>query len=51
VPGNPADDYMPLSEIQIAEIMVSLEDYERFPDDTRDPSPLAGVQSKVTIAI
>jgi serine/threonine-protein kinase HipA len=51
VPGNLADDYMPLSEIQIAEIMVSLADYERLPDDARDPSPLAGVQSKVAITI
>ncbi len=51
IPGNLATDYIPLSDNEIAEIMVSLADHARLPDATRDPSPLAGVQGKLAITV
>jgi serine/threonine-protein kinase HipA len=50
VPGDLARDYVPLSEARLAEIVTSLHERRRLPDDIQDPSPLAGVQSKIALA-
>lgn len=50
VPGNLAKDYKALSQTRLAEIVQSLYERRRLPDDVQDPSPLAGVQSKVALA-
>lgn len=44
VPGNLEADYESLSDDDLRRIMRSLRDFRRVPDDTGDPSPLAGVQ-------
>lgn len=49
-PGRLDEDYETLSETDLAAIMRSLRDYQRLPAETRDPSPLAGVQGKIAIA-
>ena len=49
-PGDLMTDYDPLDEAELQRIMVSLRDRRRVPDDTRDPSPLAGVQGKIALA-
>lgn len=51
VPGVLATDYRPLSNAEISDIMIGLADYERLPDNARDPSPLAGVQGKIAITV
>lgn len=50
-PGDLATDYDPLDEVELQRIMVSLRDRRQVPDDTRDPSPLAGVQGKIALAL
>ncbi len=50
VPGALDRDYDLLPEDRLAEIMRSLRDRQRLPADTRDPSPLAGVQGKIAVA-
>lgn len=49
VPGDLATDYEPLSDQQLTEIVSALRDRRRLPDGTSDPSPLAGVQSKIAL--
>ncbi|WP_166461939.1 HipA domain-containing protein [Paracoccus alkanivorans] len=49
-PGDLLKDYDPLDEAELKRIMISLRDHRRVPDDTRDPSPLAGVQGKIALA-
>lgn len=49
-PGNLAADYDAINSADLEKIMVSLRDRRRVPDDTRDPSPLAGVQGKIALA-
>lgn len=49
VPGNLATDYMVLSEERLVAIATALRDWRRLPADTSDPSPLAGVQSKIAL--
>jgi serine/threonine-protein kinase HipA len=49
VPGNLAEDYVPLSDEQLAEIVRSLHVERRLPAGVQDPSPLAGVQSKIAL--
>jgi serine/threonine-protein kinase HipA len=51
VPGDLLTDYDPLDQHDLERIMVSLRDRRRLPDDARDPSPLAGVQGKVALAL
>jgi serine/threonine-protein kinase HipA len=51
MPGDLTTDYAPLSEDAKAAIMASLCDYQRLPDETGDPSPLAGVQGKIALAV
>ena len=48
-PGNLLTDYDPIDQNELVRIMTSLRDRRRVPDDTRDPSPLAGVQGKVAL--
>lgn len=48
-PGNLLTDYDALDETELERIMISLRDRRRVPDDTRDPSPLAGVQGKIAL--
>lgn len=49
-PGNLEADYESLSDDDLRRIMRSLRDFRRVPDDTGDPSPLAGVQGKIALA-
>ena len=50
VPGDLARDYVPLGAARLAEIVTSLHERRRLPDDIQAPSPLAGVQSKIALA-
>ena len=49
VPGDLATDYTVLSEERLVAIATALRDRRRLPADTSDPSPLAGVQSKIAL--
>lgn len=51
VPGDIEADYEALSDNAIAAIMNSLADRQRLPDETDDPSPLAGVQGKIALTL
>ncbi|MBW8881095.1 MAG: HipA domain-containing protein [Asticcacaulis sp.] len=51
IPGDLTADYEPLSNNAVAAIMTSLADHQRLPDDTDDPSPLAGVQGKIALTV
>lgn len=51
VPGDLSTDYEPLSEEAKDAIMTSLVNHQRLPDDTRDPSPLAGMQGKMALTV
>ena len=48
-PGDLVADYDPISADQLTAIMRSLRDKRRMPENTNDPSPLAGVQGKVAL--
>lgn len=50
MPGNLEADYVPLTSKDLLRVMASLRDFRRVPDDTNDPSPLAGVQGKIALA-
>ena len=49
VPGDLATDYTVLSEERLVAIATALRDRRRLPAGTSDPSPLAGVQSKIAL--
>lgn len=51
LPGDLTQDYDPLDDKQLTRIMASLRDLRRVPDETGDPSPLAGVQGKIALTI
>lgn len=51
VPGDFAKDYDHVSQERVAEIVRSLHLNNRFPQNTQDPSPLAGVQNKFAITL
>lgn len=51
IPGDLLADYEPLNDDTITAIMTSLADRQRLPDETDDPSPLAGVQGKIALTI
>ena len=51
VPGNFETDYRRLDAAQVTRIVHSLHRRQRLPDETEDPSPLAGVQSKIALTI
>ncbi|GGE28342.1 hypothetical protein GCM10011345_38000 [Gemmobacter megaterium] len=48
-PGVFPQDYTLLTEDRLTEILLSLHLHKRLPDDTRDPSPVAGVQGKIAV--
>ena len=49
VPGDYATDYEALSDNKITAIAAALQERRRLPAGTTDPSPLAGVQSKLAL--
>ncbi|MGV3490114.1 MAG: HipA domain-containing protein [Devosia sp.] len=49
VPGDYATDYEPYSGERLAAIVRAFHEREPLPDDVQDPSPLAGVQSKIAV--
>ncbi len=51
MPGVLAQDYDPLPESEIERIMRSLAENRRLPTGSADPSPLAGVQGKIAVAV
>jgi serine/threonine-protein kinase HipA len=51
VPGNFDTDYRRLDEERMTKIVHSLYKRHRLPDETEDPSPLAGVQSKIALTV
>ncbi len=51
VPGNLETDYDVLSSENLELIVRALHDRRPLPNDLRDPSPLAGVQSKLSILL
>lgn len=48
-PGVLAEDYEPLDDKALLKLVKSLRDERRLPTDLTDPSPVAGVQSKVAV--
>ena len=51
VPGDLAEDYRPLDAEELALIVQRLADRQSLPEDIVDPSPVAGVQSKLPLTI
>jgi serine/threonine-protein kinase HipA len=51
VPGNLETDYDLLTAQKLEDIVIALHDRRPLPNDLRDPSPLAGVQSKLSILL
>lgn len=51
IPGSLLSDYDPLSPESVAEIAHRLADRRPLPDEAQDPSPLAGVQRKIALAV
>jgi len=51
VPGNFATDYEVLDDAHIEQIVVALHERKPLPDNVEDPSPIAGVQSKIALTI
>lgn len=49
MPGRFPDDYQRISFEDIGTIVRSLHDQGRLPEDTRNPSPVAGVQGKIAL--
>lgn len=50
-PGDLATDYDQLSQDRVVAILRALRDRGRLPAEARDPSPLAGVQGKIAVAL
>lgn len=48
-PGNLETDYIPLSNEEVSEIVRALHLRQALPKELQDPSPLAGVQSKISL--
>lgn len=51
VPGNFATDYSAIDNNRLFEIVSALRARRPLPQGTQDPSPLAGVQSKIAVTI
>lgn len=51
VPGQIEQDYRPYTDSEVMEIVQALYRREPLPQDLADPSPLAGVQSKIAITV
>lgn len=49
-PGHILEDYDPLDELTFAEIVTRLATGRFLPDELRDPSPVAGVRPKISLA-
>ena len=49
VPGDLLADYVPLADDRLIAIIRSLHERRALPADVQDPSPLAGVQSKIAV--
>jgi len=49
IPGDLATDYRRFDEVELVAIVQSLLERRRLPDGLGDPSPLAGVQSKLGV--
>ena len=50
-PGHLDQDYEPIDERELSRIVRSLADTRRLPSEVRDPSPVAGVQSKIALTL
>jgi serine/threonine-protein kinase HipA len=50
-PGELASDYEPLDDQTIVKIVRSLAELRRLPVEVTDPSPVAGVQSKIALTL
>ena len=50
-PGQLATDYAPLDDRAVIKIVRSLAELRRLPADVDDPSPVAGVQSKIALTV
>jgi serine/threonine-protein kinase HipA len=48
-PGLLDEDYEPLPDRDLARIVKLLQENQRLPEEVRDPSPVAGVQSKIAV--
>jgi serine/threonine-protein kinase HipA len=51
VPGHLNTDYRPYAEEELVEIVQALYHRQPLPQELADPSPLAGVQSKIAVAM
>lgn len=51
VPGTLDQDYRPYGDEEVAAIVEALYRREPLPEDLADPSPLAGVQSKIAVTV
>lgn len=51
VPGRLEQDYRPYADDEVVKIVQALYRREPLPQDLADPSPLAGVQSKIAITV
>jgi serine/threonine-protein kinase HipA len=50
-PGDLGTDYQPLEEGDVVKIVRSLAELRRLPAEVDDPSPVAGVQSKIALTV
>ncbi|OHV60320.1 hypothetical protein LCM4577_16375 [Mesorhizobium sp. LCM 4577] len=51
VPGDYEQDYVPIAQDRMIAIVEALHLRKRLPDGTEDPSPLAGIQSKIAVTV
>ncbi len=51
MPGNLKTDYEPLDNEIVERVVVALHERDPLPADLADPSPIAGVQSKIALTI
>jgi serine/threonine-protein kinase HipA len=51
VPGDYTQDYRPYSNLELEEIAVALYERSALPENANDPSPLAGVRSKLAVTL
>lgn len=49
VPGDFSTDYAPFTDERFTAVAAALREKRRLPEGTSDPSPLAGVQSKIAL--
>ncbi len=50
-PGSLGEDYDPLTEDVLRDIVTRLAEGKPLPDEMRDPSPVAGVRRKISLAV